>query len=195
MYHRPLWMMTTPRIGVDPFARLTWKAYNRSDAALVVGGIYMLDIPLTLRATTEPANSKGVILPPTANFKFQDFASALFAAIKPPAAANTNHIVWGALGLVAEAAVADNEEHEFLMVGRTRIASLLPAAAGAPTTYQPGAQFEFNPNTTTGIVRSNAGGLGQKALGFTLQDVVATVTPDPVLNVDVLFCGFGHRAS
>lgn len=183
MYHRPLWMQTTPRIGVEPFARLTFKAFNRSNAALTVGGLYQFDMGFTLGATTEPANSKGQILGPVANYNWGEPNSAWSALIVQPAAAATNNSIATSMMALALTAAGDNEESEVLVMG---VGTVLQVNALAAVVYERWCQIESVPGTTQAQVRAN-GAATPKQIGWNLDSI-----PNPVVaNVRCLFSGLG----
>jgi hypothetical protein len=178
MYHRPNWYQTVPKGDVNPFARYTRKAFNRSGIATVAGGLYQFDTDLRTAVETV-ANTKGALLPAVVNFKDNDDASAFRNVMLTQAqvtatnaARGENSLSSGLFG-IANASVADNEELEMVIVGE--VSAYIFSAINAGLFYPFALLEPIAPSATDGsivpsmFVRTNAAST-PRSIGRTLAN-------------------------
>ena len=188
MYHRPLWMTTSPRLGVEPFASLKMRVFNRSGAASVVGGNYAFDVGQTLAAGT--VNSKGVIPPAVTTFEWGSDSSIFRQVIITPATGATNNPMLTGIFGIAQQAVADMEEFDLIVMGVCSI-NIQPLVAS--TVHKTWNQLQPTSAVTTVEIKANGAGT-TKGIGYNLAPVTSGVSVPPIAVIPLvrcLFSGFG----
>lgn len=187
----------SPVSGQAPYQEYRRMVWNRTGGALTQYGIYQFDLSYNA-AAVESANSEGIALPIVAN----DYWGDLYAqkascwnnivATGATIASGVNSTLYNGVFCVAQAAAADNEKVEVVVVGLTALYVI-----GATTAIYPAGSAGYTTVGTaslTYVQLANANNLGKKLVRLRAPYTEAT-TPAATLQSTAatlpMFNGFG----
>lgn len=178
----PHWFPQIIVPGQLPIGSVKWKVWNRTGGATVKGKVYQFDFGFTTTSLVETAPSTGVLLPAVTNFNWRA-PDSVWRNIVTPNAAYLRQGVF----CCADAAVADNDELEVIVLGPATLKAAT-TAVGDGTIVAGGQRFE--PQTATDAAVYVVGAADTSRLIFlnTSSFVIAT---SAIATVDGMFNGFG----